>query len=135
MYGPYLTPRNRDRVEQRNVPTRTFQQIHIASSLWKFWCFIQALTSTGCGTLSPSLCRVWDSASVDDPSVVPGSLLCSEPRPVVGVLWRRHMKSLITTFLIGNRGRQLQPLFLWFAERTKQHIRCLEAPSYVRFYF
>jgi hypothetical protein len=54
---------------------------------------------------------------------------------VAGVLWRRHMKTLTTTFLSGNSGMQSHPLFQWFAERSKQHIRCLAAPHCVEFLF
>jgi hypothetical protein len=54
---------------------------------------------------------------------------------VAGVLWRRHMKTLTTTFLSGNGGKQSHPLFQWFAERSKQHIRCLAAPPCVELLF
>jgi hypothetical protein len=54
---------------------------------------------------------------------------------VAGVLWRRHMKTLTTTFLSGNRGKQSHPLFQWFAEQSKQHIRCLAAPDCVELLF
>jgi hypothetical protein len=54
---------------------------------------------------------------------------------VVGVLWRRHTKTLTATFLTRNRGKQSQPLFQWFAGRTKQHIRCLVASLHVELLF
>ena len=65
------------------------------------------------------------------------NFLITEPSGifVVGVLWRRHIKTLTTTFLTGNRGKAITTPILWFAGRTKQHIRCLAAPIHVELLF